>query len=96
MAAATLSTDADNARTPQTDPTTPGGPKNAPTSNAEKSESLWKDVWYSLRQNIPAMVSLFVILALVIVAIVTFVAPGVLPYDPYQQDLSASFQAAER
>lgn len=33
---------------------------NAPVQKkqeAEKTESLWKDVWYSLRQNIPAMVS---------------------------------------
>ena len=68
---------------------------NAPVQKkqeAEKTESLWKDVWYSLRQNIPAMVSLGVITLLALVAIVTFVAPQILPYDPYQQDLSASFQ----
>ena len=59
---------------------------------AEKAESLWKDVWYSLRKNVPAMVSLGVIALLAVVAIVTFVAPQVLPYDPYQQDLSVSFQ----
>ena len=66
-------------------------PESAP-KQAEKTESLWKDVWYSLRQNIPAMVSLFVILLLAIVAIVTYFWPQVLPYDPYAQDLSASFQ----
>ena len=59
---------------------------------AEKTESLWKDVWYSLRKNVPAMVSLAIIVLLALVAIVTFVAPQILPYDPYQQDLSASFQ----
>ena len=59
---------------------------------AEKTESLWKDVWYSLSKNVPAMVSLAIIVLLALVAIVTFVAPQVLPYDPYQQDLSASFQ----
>ena len=58
----------------------------------EKTESLWKDVWYALRQNVPAMVSLGVIIALALVAIITFIAPQILPYDPYQQDLSASFQ----
>ena len=68
-------------------------PNDAPEKAvAEKTESLWKDVWYSLRQNVPAMVSLVIIVLLAIVAIVTFVAPGILPYDPYQQDLSASFE----
>ena len=70
-----------------------GSPNDAPEKAvAEKTESLWKDVWYSLRQNVPAMVSLVIIVLLAIVAIVTFVAPGILPYDPYQQDLSASFE----
>ena len=59
---------------------------------SEKTESLWRDVWYSLSRNVPAMVSLAVIALLALVAIVTFVAPQVLPYDPYQQDLSVSFQ----
>ncbi len=69
----------------------PQEPENAPKT-AEKTESLWKDVWYSLRQNVPAMVSLVIIVLLALVAIVTFVAPGILPYDPYAQDLSASFE----
>lgn len=69
------------------------GPEAAGRPQAEKTESLWRDVWYSLRRNVPAMVSLVVIVLLALVAIVTYVAPDILPYDPYQQDLSHSFEA---
>ena len=86
MAAASVNLDERRAGAPE-------GPDGAPqASAAEKTESLWKDVWYALSQNIPAMVSLVIIAALALVAIVTFIAPGILPYDPYQQDLSASFE----
>ena len=70
---------------------TPDAPETEERA-AKKPESLWKDMWYSLCQNKPAMVSLFIIALLVVVAIVTAVAPGILPYDPYAQDLSASFE----
>lgn len=60
---------------------------------ADRPESLWVGVWAALRQNVPAMVSLAVIAILALVAIITAVAPQVLPADPYAQDLSASFQA---
>lgn len=63
-------------------------PGQAPSA---QPESLARDVMYSLRQNVPAMVSLGVIALLALVAIVTALAPQVLPYDPYAQDLSASF-----
>lgn len=69
------------------------GPEAAERPRAEKTESLWRDVWYSLRRNVPAMVSLVMIVLLALVAIVTYVAPDILPYDPYQQDLSHSFEA---
>lgn len=69
------------------------GSEAAERPRAEKTESLWRDVWYSLRRNVPAMVSLVVIVLLALVAIVTYVAPDILPYDPYQQDLSHSFEA---
>lgn len=59
---------------------------------ARKQGSLWRDMWYSLSQNKAAMVSLVVIALLAVVAIVTAVAPGVLPYDPYQQNMAESFQ----
>ena len=86
MAAASVNLDERRAGAPE-------GPDGAPQAPAaEKTESLWKDVWYALSQNIPAMVSLVIIAALALVAIVTFIAPGILPYDPYQQDLSASFE----
>ena len=67
-------------------------PQDSEEKRAEKTESLWKDVWYSLRKNVPAMVSLVFIVLLALVAIVTYVYPDILPYDPYQQDLSASFE----
>lgn len=63
----------------------------AAAGRAAKPDSLWRDVAFALRQNIPAMVSLAVIVCMALVAIVTAVAPGVLPYDPNAQDLSASF-----
>ena len=53
----------------------------------EEKESLWKDVWYSLSHNMAAMVSLVFILLLVVIAIVTKVFPGIVPCDPYAQDL---------
>lgn len=68
---------------------TPEAPNES--SEAKKPESLWKDMWYSLTQNKPAMVSLVIIGLLILIAIVTAIAPQILPYDPYQQDLSQSF-----
>lgn len=62
-----------------------------PRANAGKGESLWDDVRHALVQNVPAMVSLGVICLLALIAIVTEIAPQILPYDPYAQDLSASF-----
>ena len=59
----------------------------------EKPESPWKAMWYSLRRNKAAMASLVVIALLVLVAVVTAVAPSILPYDPYKQNLSESFNA---
>ena len=58
---------------------------------AVKGESVWKDVWYSLSHNALAMVSLVYIALLVLIALVTLAFPGVLPHDPYEQDLSLSF-----
>ena len=60
-------------------------------ARARKGESLWDDVRHALVQNVPAMVSLGVICFLALIAIVTAIAPQILPYDPYAQDLSASF-----
>lgn len=69
------------------------GPDRGGAAAADRPESLWVGVWAALRQNVPAMVSLAVIAILALVAIITAVAPQVLPADPYAQDLSASFQA---
>ena len=67
--------------------------KDLEAAAPKKSESLWADMWYALRQNRPAMVSLAVIILLALVAIVTSVWPDILPYDPYKQNLVESFQA---
>lgn len=69
------------------------GPDRGGAAAADRPESLWVGVWAALRQNVPAMVSLAVIAILALVAIITAVAPQVLPADPYAQDLSASSQA---
>lgn len=59
----------------------------------DKPESLWKDVWYSLSHNVAAMISLVFIGVLVLIALFTLVAPDMLPYDPYKQELTMSFAA---
>lgn len=64
----------------------------APVSAKEKHESVWKDVLTGIVSNKAALVSGIFILVLAIVAIVTKLAPQVLPYDPYQQNLSESLQ----
>ncbi len=69
------------------------GAGSGSTATPTKPESLWDDVWYALRQNKAAMISLAFIVVLAIVAFVTAIAPGILPYDPYEQDLTQSFLA---
>jgi len=69
----------------------PNTPPEEQTPPVEKPDSLWKDVWYSLCGNKAAMISLSFILLLVLVAVGTALFPSLLPYDPYQQDLSQSF-----
>lgn len=61
------------------------------TKAEQKPDSLLQDIWYSFKNNIPALVSLIFILLLAVIAIVTFFVPQVLPYDPYAQNLSDSF-----
>lgn len=60
---------------------------------APKPDSLARDMWYSLTRNKAAMVSLVFIAILALVAITTAVAPQILPFDPYAQNLSESFEA---
>ncbi len=60
---------------------------------AEKGESIWDDVWYSLSHNVTAMVSLAFIAIVALLAILSAIFPQILPYDPYAQDLSQSFAA---
>lgn len=57
----------------------------------EKPESIWKSVWDSLKKNKAAMISLVFIIILVLIAIITAIFPGVLPHNPYEQNLAQSF-----
>ena len=56
----------------------------------EKREGIWRDVIDGIVSNKASLISGIFILVLAIIAIVTAVAPGILPYDPYQQDLGQS------
>ena len=56
----------------------------------EKHESIWKDVFAGIVSNKASLVSGIFILILAAIAIVTKLAPGILPYDPYAQNLSES------
>ncbi len=49
-------------------------------------------VWDTLKEDKLALASLVFIVALIVMAIATAIFPGLLPYDPYEQDLSQSFQ----
>ncbi|WP_019128048.1 nickel transporter permease [Enorma massiliensis] len=51
-----------------------------------------RQIWDALRDDKPALVGLAFIILLVAIAVVTAIWPGVLPYDPYEQDLAQSFQ----
>jgi peptide/nickel transport system permease protein len=57
----------------------------------EKPESQWRAVWDSLKLNKAAMVSLFFIIFLVLIAVVTAIFPQILPHDPYYSDMTKSF-----
>lgn len=56
----------------------------------EKREGIWRDVVAGIVSNKASLVSGIFILILAVIAIVTAVAPGILPYDPYQQNLGQS------
>lgn len=56
----------------------------------EKHESIWKDVFAGIASNKASLVSGIFILILAAIAIVTKLAPGILPYDPYAQNLGES------
>ena len=58
----------------------------------EKRESIWKDVLDGIVSNKAALVSAIFILLLALIAIVTKLVPGILPYDPYEQNLAESAQ----
>ena len=58
----------------------------------EKRESIWKDVFAGIVSNKASLVSAIFILILIIIAVGTKLVPGILPYDPYAQNLSESLQ----
>ena len=71
--------------------TEPASVVEAPTAPVrEKREGIWRDVIAGIVSNRASLVSGIFILILAVIAIVTAVAPGILPYDPYAQDLGQS------
>lgn len=54
----------------------------------EKPESLFREMWDALRENTAAVVGLFIIVFLIIVAIL---GPLLMPYDPNFSDMTKSF-----
>lgn len=71
-------------------PATEGNvPAQAAAEEIEAPESQWKAMWESLWSNKAAVVGLFVIAFLALIAIF---GPLIMPYDPNLQDLSKSFQ----
>lgn len=58
------------------------------TVHLEKPESQLKEMWYALRENTAAVVGLFIILFLLLVAIL---GPLIMPYDPNFSDMTKSF-----
>lgn len=71
--------------------TEPASVVEAPTAPVrEKREGIWRDVIAGIVSNKASLVSGIFILILAVIAIVTAVAPGILPYDPYAQDLGQS------
>lgn len=71
--------------------TGPASVVEAPTTPVrEKREGIWRDVIAGIVSNRASLVSGIFILILAVIAIVTAVAPGILPYDPYAQDLGQS------
>lgn len=54
----------------------------------ETHRSLWKDVWEGICSNKTALISLIFIGILALIAIITKLFPQILPYDPFQQNLS--------
>jgi len=59
----------------------------------EKRASLLKDVWEGIYNNKASLISLIFILILAVIAIVTKLFPGILPYDPNQQRLADALLA---
>lgn len=57
----------------------------------DRPESQIKMVWSSLKKNKAAMVSLAFIIILVVIAVVTSLFPQVLPYNPYEENMTHNF-----
>lgn len=66
--------------------------KGTESTYVEKRRSIWLDVIDGIVGNRAALVSAIFILILALIAIVTAIFPGILPYDPYAQDLSSTVQ----
>lgn len=73
--------------------------KTAPDKmqDLEKPESELKSIWESLKLSKTAVIGMVIIILLILIALVTFITEKmgiqILPYDPNEADMSASFVA---
>lgn len=59
----------------------------------EKPESMLKAMWDVIKKNKAAVAGFVVILVLLLISLITWLFPGILPYDPEYSDMSQAFVA---
>lgn len=71
--------------------------KTTSAAEAEKPESELKSIWESLKLSKTAVIGMIIIILLILIALVTFITEKmgirILPYDPNEADMTASFVA---
>lgn len=63
---------------------TTASPKIVDLDSVESGTSLWEDAWHRLQQNKMAMIGLYIVSFIVIIALLT---PWIAPYSYFEQDL---------
>lgn len=71
--------------------------KTASAAEIEKPESELRSIWESLKLSKTAIIGMVIIILLILIALVTFITERmgirILPYDPNEADMTASFAA---